>query len=156
AELRAQAEQDRHQRCDVVGGRRVDPGRRHDADVLGVGGGRGATDGGGDHGADTVGGDGPAHVRVEVVLGHLLHGLDVTGVLRDERDDGGEDQQDGDDVEGRQVPSRDLGAVDDRGLGREAEPGRLGDAVEVDPEAGDDLTGAVRGGDLAEDPVEDP
>ena len=37
AELRAEAEQDRDDRGDVVGQRRVDPGRGHDADVLGVG-----------------------------------------------------------------------------------------------------------------------
>ena len=62
AELRGEAEQDRHDRRDVVGGRGVDPGRGHDADVLGVGGGGRAADRAGEHGADAVGGDGPAHV----------------------------------------------------------------------------------------------
>ena len=44
AELRAQAEQDRDDRGHVVGGRRVDPGGTHDADVLGVRRGRRATE----------------------------------------------------------------------------------------------------------------
>ena len=57
AELGREAEEDRDGRGHVVGGRGVDPGGRHDADVLGVGRGGGAADRGGEHGAEAVGGD---------------------------------------------------------------------------------------------------
>ena len=66
AELRAQAEQDRDDRGDVVGGGRVDPGRAHDADVLGVRRGRRAAERAGQRGGEAVGADGAAHVGVEV------------------------------------------------------------------------------------------
>ena len=45
-------------------------------------------------GRDAVGTDRTAHVGVEVLAGHLGDGLDVAGVLRDERDDAGQDEQD--------------------------------------------------------------
>ena len=94
AELGGEAEEDRDGRGHVVGRRGVDPGGRHDTDVLGVGRRGGATDRGGEHGAEAVGGDGAAHDRVEVVAGHLGDRLDVTGVLGDERDDGRQHEQD--------------------------------------------------------------
>ena len=53
----------------------------------------------------------PAHDRVEVVPRHLGDGLDVTGVLGDERDDGGQDEEDRRDAEARGVPPDDLLAV---------------------------------------------
>src|SRR5690606_26254453 len=95
----------------VVGGGGVDAGDGHDADVLGVGGGGRSADGGGQHRGHAVGEDRPAHVGVEVVAGHLLHGLDVAGVLGDEGDDGGQGHQDRREVE--------LGGVEVR----QAEPG---------------------------------
>ena len=129
AELGAQPEDDGHRRGDVVGRGGVDPGRGHHPDVLGVGR-RGRTaDRGGEHGAETVGGDGAAHHRVEVGLGHRGDGLDVAGVLRDQRDHGRQDEQDEGEAEAGQVPADHLGAVraDDR-LRREAEPGGVAHA----------------------------
>ena len=136
-----EAEQDRDQRRDVVGGRGVDPGRAHDADVLGVRRGRRATERAGEGGRDAVGTDGAAHVGVEVLAGHLGDGLDVAGVLRDERDDAGQDEQDRGERERRAVDDRD--AVGERAA-RQADPvggldagprdavvlGRLGGAAE--------------------------
>ena len=56
---------------------------------------------------EAVGRQGPAHVGVEVGLGHLGHGLHVTGVLRDQRDHAGQHQQDEGQREARGVDDRD-------------------------------------------------
>ena len=47
-----------------------------------------------ERGGEAVGPDRPAHVGVEVVAGHLGNGLDVAGVLRDQRDHAGQHEQD--------------------------------------------------------------
>src|SRR5699024_9269611 len=151
-ELGGEAEEDRDQCSDVIRRGGVDAGRGHDTDVLRVRGGARATDGGRDDGTHAVSGDRLTHHRVEIVTGHLRDRLDVPGVLRDKRDDCGQDQQDERDVEAGQVPADGLHTVGvhDR-LGRQAEPVGLPYAVEVDPEAGGDVVdvGVVRG-DLTE------
>ena len=120
AELRREAEHDGHQRRDVVRGGGVDAGRGHDADVLGVRGGRRAADERGDRGADAVGEQRPAHVRVEVVAGHLGDRLDVAGVLGDQRDDAGQHEQDeGEGERGQVRPGQHAPARLDDVLGRE-------------------------------------
>src|SRR4029453_6637289 len=60
ADVGGEAEQDRHQRGHVVGGGGVDPGRGHDADVLGVGRGRRPADGRGEGGGTALGRGGHA------------------------------------------------------------------------------------------------
>ncbi len=89
AELGHQAQQDRHDRGHVVGRRGVDAGGRHDADVLGVGGGGGSRRPSWRARCPRRRRTPRGHDRVEVALGHLAHGLDVAGVLGDQRDDGG-------------------------------------------------------------------
>ena len=133
AELGAQAEQDRDRGGHVVGGRRVDLGGAHDADVLGVRRGRRPAERAGQRGGEAVGADGPAHVGVEARAGHLADRLDVTGVLGEQRDDARQDQQD----EGQ----REAGPVDDghpvgEVTAREADPVRGLDAGPVDPVVG--------------------
>ena len=90
-----EAEHDRHDRGDVVGGGGVDPGRRHDADVLGVRRGRRAAD---RRWRATVPTPSAAIARPitgsRSVAGHLGDRLDVAGVLGDQRDHGGQHQQD--------------------------------------------------------------
>ena len=93
-ELRAEPEQDGHDRGHVVRRRRVDPGGRHDPDVLGVRRRRRAAERARECGGDAVAAERPAHVGVEVGPGHLGHRLDVPGVLRDQRDDAGQHEQD--------------------------------------------------------------
>ena len=140
AELRAQAEQDRHQRGDVVGRRGVDPGGAHDADVLGVRRGRRAAERAGERGGEAVGADGPAHVGVEVVAGHLGDRLDVSGVLGDQRDHTGQDEQDEREREARAVHDRDaVGEV----AAREADPVGLA-STPAQAHAGRGTTGRSR------------
>ena len=67
AELRAQPEQDRDAGRHVVGRRGVDPGRSHDADVLGVRRRRRAAERGGERRRQAVGADGSTHVGVHVL-----------------------------------------------------------------------------------------
>ena len=108
-ELGGEAEQDRHDRSHHIGGRRVHPRCRHDADVLRVGRRRARTEEGGQYGGRTVSGDRPPDLMIKVLAGHLGNGLDVTGVLGDEGDDDRQGQQDEGQVEGRQVEPNDVG-----------------------------------------------
>ena len=71
-----------------VGGRRVDAGRGHHADVLGIGGGRRTAAEPGQHGGHAVGGQRAAvsgSVSVPVIWPDRLHVPDVLGDQRDHR-----------------------------------------------------------------------
>ena len=85
-ELRDHAQRDGREARDDVGSGRVDLGRRHDADVLGVGRGtRTAAETGG-HGGEAVTHEATAEGPVQVAAGHRPDGLDVAGVLRQQHD----------------------------------------------------------------------
>ena len=93
ADLRAQRQHDGHRCGDPVRRRRVHPGGRHDADVLGVGrGGRTAAETG-EHRRDPVGGECAADQRVGVRVGHLADRLHVSDVLGDQGDDSGQEHR---------------------------------------------------------------
>jgi hypothetical protein len=149
-ELRAETQQDRHDRRHVVGRGGVDAGRTHDADVLGVRRGGRAAERAGERGGDAVTADGAPHVGVEVLAGHLGHRLDVAGVLGDQRDHARQHEQDEGERQARAV--HDVDPVAERAA-RKADPVGLLDRGPVpDPVVGGDLGLA---GDLRVDGAED-
>ena len=156
AELRAQAEQDRDERRHVVGGRGVDLGGTHDADVLRVGRGGRAAEGAREGRRRTVGEQRSAHVGVEVGLRHLGDRLDVAGVLGDQRDHAGQHQQDEREGEARRVHDRD--AVTLQIPAREPDPVRGLHATPADAVVLDLHSVAGRGHrvDFPEDHIDQP
>ncbi|MPM23084.1 hypothetical protein SDC9_69547 [bioreactor metagenome] len=120
AELGDHRQQQREHPGDQIGGGRVDPGRGHHADVLGVRrGARPATEAG-EHGRQTVGEQCPPGDVVEVVAGHRRDGLHMADVLGDQHDDHRQEHR-----QHRRLPGR-------RMERRQADPGRPGDGGEVD------------------------
>ena len=118
-ELRQHRQGERDARRDHVGRRRVDAGRRHNADVLGVGGRTRTAAAAGQHRGNAVRHKRAARHVVQVLARHRGHGLHVADVLGDQDEDDRQEQ-----AERRH---REGGCVE---LG-EAEPSGLADAREV-------------------------
>ena len=93
ADLGAQRQCDGHGGGHPVRRRRIDPRRRHHADVLGVGGGGRTAAEAGQRGGDAVGGQRPAHQRIDVGVRHLADGLHMPDVLGDQRDHRGQEHR---------------------------------------------------------------
>ncbi|MBF4195249.1 outer membrane receptor protein [Mycolicibacterium phlei] len=93
ADLGAQRQQDRdHGRHPVRRGR-VDPGRGHHADVLGVRRGRRTAAETGQRRGHAVGRQRAAHHRIHIGAGHLAHRLHMPDVLGDQRDHRGQEHR---------------------------------------------------------------
>ena len=84
AELRQHRQGERDARRDQVGCRRVHAGRRHDADVLGIGGRTRTAAAAGNHRGEAIRHERATSDIVEVLARHRGHGLHVADVLGDQ------------------------------------------------------------------------